>query len=134
MSESEDGKKDPSLPPQEGEKGVLQAEARAENEAMVQQDEVSSEAVWTGYGHYSMVCGRRSKAEIAKEFYARNALVQNPLMAQHNLNVYQGYHNAHQYRRLACNSLFHQNRTVAAGSRVHSLSKNQLEEANRGLN
>ncbi len=130
MSESENGKKDPSPLPQEGEKGVLQAEARAEDEATTQQGEAVSATIWMGYGCFSMVCDRHSKAKIAEEFYARNALVQNPKMAQHNLSIYQECHDAHQYRRLARNSLFHWNRTVAAGSRVHLLSKNQLEEAN----
>ncbi len=57
MSGNDNGKKDQLPPPQEGEKGVSQAEAQAENEAMVQQDEVLPEAVWTGYGRYSTVHG-----------------------------------------------------------------------------
>ncbi len=55
-------------------------------------------------------------------------------MVQHNLDVYQKCHDAHQRRCLACNSLYNRNQTVAVGSRAHSLSKNQLEEANWGPN
>ncbi len=134
MLGSEDGKKDQPPPPQEGEKGVLQAKAWAEDKVTTQQGEASPEVVWTGYGHYSMVYGQCTKAKIAEEFYARNVLVQNPKLVQHNLDLYQKCHIAHQRRCLACNSLFNQNQTVAVGSAAHSLSKNQLEDANRGLN
>ncbi len=94
MLEDENGKKDQLPPPQEEEKGALQAEIQTEDEAATLQDG----AVWTGYGHYCMVTGRCSKAEIAREFYARNALVQNPKMVQHHLSIYQKCHDAHQCR------------------------------------
>ncbi len=85
---------------------------------------------WTGYGHFSTVYGHRTKAKFAEEFYTRRALMQNYKLVQYNLDAYQKCHVAHQHRRLACNSLYWRNRTTAAGLRVHSLSKNQLEEAN----
>ncbi len=134
MSGSEDGKKDQPPPPQEREKGVMQAEAQAEDEVATQHGDMLPIPAWTGYGHFSTVCDRRSKARIAKEFYAKNALVQNYKLAQHNLHAYQKCHVAHQRRRLAHNILYNRNQTVTVGSRAHSLSKNQLEEANRGPN
>ncbi len=130
MSGNKDEKKDQLPPPQEEEKGVMQAEAQAEEENTNQQGDTTPVPPWTGYDRFSTVCGRRSKAEFAEEFYARNALVQNYKLAQYNLDAYQKCHIAHQRRRLACNSLYWRNWTTAAGLRVHSLSKNQLEEAN----
>ncbi len=60
--------------------------------------------------------------------------MQDYQLAKHNLDVYQKCHVIHQYRCLAHNSLYRRNQTVAVGSPAHSLSKNQLEEANRGPN
>ncbi len=130
MLGSEDGKKDQPPPPQKGEEGVMQAEARTEGETMTQQSNATPIPAWMGYGRFSTVMGRRSKAEFAEEFYARNALVQNYKLAQHNLDACQKCHITHQHRCLACNSQYHRNQTIAVGSRAHSLSKNQLEEAN----
>ncbi len=127
-------KKDQPLLSQEEKKEMLQTEVRTENKATDQQGEASAAAVHADYGCFSMACSRCSKAEIAEEFHTRNALEWNHTMAQHHQNVYQKCHDAHALRRLARNSLFNQNRAVAAGSRAYSLSKDQLEEANRGLN
>ncbi len=64
------------------------AEARTENETTVSQGYAMPILPWTGYGRFSTVYGRRTKAEFAEEFYARNALVQNSKLAQHNLDGY----------------------------------------------
>ncbi len=130
MLENDDGKKDQPPPPQEEEKGAMQARAQAESEVVTQQSDATPIPLWSGYGRFSTVMGRCSKAEFAEEFYARNTLMQDYKLAQYNLDAYQKCHIAHQCRRLACNCLYWRNRTVAAGLRVHSLSKNQLEEAN----
>ncbi|MCP4545555.1 MAG: hypothetical protein GY835_03680, partial [bacterium] len=87
---------------------------------------------WSGYSRFCTVMGRRSKAELREEFYARNAYVQSFNVAQHNLSAYQKCHVAHQYRRFTQIVMYKQDLTVAAGSVAHSLSKNQLEEINRG--
>ncbi len=76
---------------------------------------------WMGYGRFSTVMGRHSKAEFAKEFYARNALVQSFNLVQHNLNAYQKCHVAHQRRRLAQNSLYYRKR------RRKRMSTNELK-------
>ncbi|MCP4546847.1 MAG: hypothetical protein GY835_10330, partial [bacterium] len=87
---------------------------------------------WSGYGRFSTVMGRRSKAEFHEEFHARNAYVQSFNVAQYNLSKFQKCHIAHQCRRFARIVMYKQNRTIAAGSIAHSLSKNQLEDVNRG--
>ncbi len=130
MSGSEDGEKNQPPPPQKKEEGVMQAKAQAEEEVATRRGDAALVLPWMGYGRFSTVCGRCTKAEFAEEFYARNALEPNYQLAKHNLNVYQKYHVAHQCRRLAHNCLYWRNRTIAAGLRVHSLSKKQLEEAN----
>ncbi|MCP4600158.1 MAG: hypothetical protein GY847_06420, partial [Proteobacteria bacterium] len=87
---------------------------------------------WSGYGRFSTVMGRHSKGEFQREFYARNACVTSARVMQRNLSAYQQLHVTHQRRRFARIVMYKQNRTVAEGSISHSLSKNQLEDVNRG--
>ncbi len=79
-----------------------------------------------------MAMGRRTKAEFREEFYKRNAYIRSFFVAQDNLRAYQECHVMHQCRRFARIVMYKQNRTVATGSISHSLSRNQLEETNRG--
>ncbi len=124
-------KDQPSLQQKE-KKRVLQAEVRAEDKATGQQGKASAASVRVSYG-FSMVSGQHSKAEIAEEFHARNALEWNNMKAWYNQSIYQKYHDNHVLRWLARNSLFNRNKAIAAGSRAYSLSKNQLEKKNQGL-
>ncbi len=55
-------------------------------------------------------------------------------MANYNLNAFRQCHRSHQYRCLVRNCLYYRNRSVPKGGRAYSLSKDQLEEANRGPN
>ncbi|MCP4548692.1 MAG: hypothetical protein GY835_19720, partial [bacterium] len=87
---------------------------------------------WAGYGRFSTVMGRRTKAEFRDEFYKRNAYVRSFFIARDHLRAYQECHVAHQRRCFARIVTYKQDQTVATGSIAHSLSKNQLEEANRG--
>ncbi len=68
-------KKDKDQPPpqQKEKKKVSPAEVQAENKATGQQGKALAASVHVSY-HYSTVCGQRSKAEIAEELHARNAL------------------------------------------------------------
>ncbi len=60
--------------------------------------------------------------------------MQDHKLADHNLNAYRNCHISHQRRRLARNCLYYRNQTIPVGMRAYSLSKDQLEEANRGPN
>ncbi len=66
MSGSEDRKKDQPPLPQEGEKGVLQAEAQAEDEVATQHSDTLPILAWMGYGRFSTVCDQCSKARITE--------------------------------------------------------------------
>ncbi len=88
---------------------------------------------WAGYGRFSTVMGRRTKAEFCDEFYKRNAYVRSFFVARDHLRAYQECHVAHQRRRFARIVAYKQDRTVSMGSIAHSSSKNRLEEVNRGL-
>ncbi|MCP4676427.1 MAG: hypothetical protein GY854_13125, partial [Deltaproteobacteria bacterium] len=134
MSANGEEKKDQPLPPKEKKEEAMQAKAQTGGETVNPQNEAMDIPPWTGYGRFSMVMGRCTKAEFAEEFYARNALELSFKLAKHNLNACQKCHAAHQYRRLARNVRYYRNETVNVESGVHSLSKNQLEEANRGPN
>ncbi len=70
MLGSEGGEKNQLPPPQEEEKEVMQAKTQTEKETMVLQGYAMPIPPWMGYGHFSTVYGRCTKAEFAEEFYA----------------------------------------------------------------
>ncbi len=125
------GKKKAEPPLVKEKKGPLSAEIRADNKATGQQGKASAASVRAGYG-LSMICNRRSKAEIAAEFQARNDLEKDNTLAQHNRQIYQRFHDDHNLRRMACNCIFWRGKAVAEGSACYSLSKNQLEKEKQG--
>ncbi len=124
-------KRDQPPPPQKEKKGVSQAEIWADNRAMGQWGMASAASVRATYS-LKMVCGRRSKAEIAAEFWARNALEQNDTLARHNRLIYQKFHDDHNLRWTKCSSIFWRGKVVADSQPFYSLSKNQLEKEKWG--
>ncbi len=119
------------LPPQQKErKRVSPAETRADNKAMGEQGMAAAASIRATYG-MKTVSGRRSKAEIAAEFRARNALEKNDKQAQYNQEIYARYRDDHAERWRVRNSVFWHSKAVAQGQWCYSLSKNQLEKANR---
>ncbi len=80
MPGSGKGKKKVQPPPVKEKKGPSPAEIRAENRATGQQGKASAASVRAGYG-LSTICNRRSKAEIAAEFRARNDLEKDDTLA-----------------------------------------------------
>ncbi len=127
MSEIENGKKDQLPPPEE--EGAMQASVQ-DTEGVPNEEKVTSVPPWAGYGHFKTICDQPSKAEIAKEFQARNALVREHAQAQRNLDLYQKCHAAHQYRRMTRNRQYSRDQVVAEGSEGYSQSKALLEEVN----
>ncbi len=123
-------KKDERLPLPKEKKKASPAEVQADNKATGQRGKASVAATRVSYG-YSTVCSWHTKAEIADEFHARNALEWDDMKARHNQSVYQKYHDTHMLRQLARNRVFDQGKAIAQG-RAYSLSKNQLEKKNRG--
>ncbi len=134
MSASGEEKKDQSPPPKEKEEEAIQAQAQAGSGTVDSQEGAMDIPPWTGYGRFKMVMGRRSKAEFAEAFYARNALAPSYYTARHHLDAYKKCHDVHQRRRLSRNVRYYRCEPVEVGSWAYSLSKNQLEEANRGPN
>ncbi|MCP4536034.1 MAG: hypothetical protein GY832_02710, partial [Chloroflexi bacterium] len=88
----------PSPPRQEGEAAMLAQAQDADEDAIPQGGFIPP---WTGYGRFSTVMGRRTKAEFRKEFYKRNAYVRSFFVARDNLRAYQECHVTHQRRRFA---------------------------------
>ncbi len=134
MSARGEERKDQLPPPKEMEEEAMQAEAQAGGEIVDSQEGAMGIPPWDGYGRFKTVMGRRSKAEFAEAFYARQALESSYLLARHHLDTYKKCHDAHQRRRLSRNVRYYRCEPVTVGSWAYSLSKNQLEEANRGPN
>ncbi len=74
MSDNADEKESlpPSPPRQEGEAAMLARAQSTDEDAIPPGGFIPP---WTGYGRFSTVMGRRTKAEFREEFYKRNAYV-----------------------------------------------------------
>ncbi len=127
MSHNADEKESPppSPPRQEGEVAMLAQVQNADEDAILPGGFIPP---WAGYGRFSTVMGRRTKAEFRDEFYKRNAYVRSFFVARDHLRAYQECHVVHQRRRFAQIVAYKQDLTVAMGSIAHSSSKNRLEE------